>query len=90
MPEDRLFDRFYRAPEARSMPGSGLGLAIVAHIVHAHGGSVFARDRAGAGAVTGFVLSLLPEGGRAGGDGAADAAGRAPGGGGNPGHGNPG
>ncbi|GBQ02190.1 two-component sensor histidine kinase [Streptomyces spongiicola] len=90
VPEDRLFDRFYRAPEARSMPGSGLGLAIVAHIVHAHGGSVFARDRAGAGAVTGFVLPLLPEGGRAGGDGAADAAGRAPGGDGNPGHGNPG
>ncbi|NNJ03770.1 HAMP domain-containing histidine kinase [Streptomyces sp. PKU-MA01144] len=70
VPEDRLFDRFYRAPEARSMPGSGLGLAIVAHIVHAHGGSVFARNREGAGAVTGFVLPLLGEDeGRADGDG---------------------
>jgi two-component system, OmpR family, sensor histidine kinase MprB len=25
----RVFDRFYRAPEARGLPGSGLGLAIV-------------------------------------------------------------
>ncbi|WP_432250753.1 HAMP domain-containing sensor histidine kinase [Streptomyces sanyensis] len=59
VPQDRLFDRFYRAPEARSMPGSGLGLAIVADIVHAHGGSVFARNRASGGAVTGFTLPLL-------------------------------
>jgi two-component system sensor histidine kinase MprB len=27
-----IFDRFYRAPEARSRPGSGLGLAIVAQV----------------------------------------------------------
>ncbi|MFE3175191.1 ATP-binding protein [Amycolatopsis sp. NPDC059090] len=32
------FDRFWRAPEARSLPGSGLGLAIVADIAAAHGG----------------------------------------------------
>lgn len=35
-----LFERFYRAAEARSRPGSGLGLAIVAQVVEAHGGSV--------------------------------------------------
>jgi two-component system sensor histidine kinase MprB len=40
--EDRphVFDRFYRAPAARSMPGSGLGLAIVAQTATAHGGTV--------------------------------------------------
>jgi two-component system sensor histidine kinase MprB len=38
----KVFDRFYRAPTARSMPGSGLGLAIVSQVVSAHGGSVTA------------------------------------------------
>jgi len=37
-----IFDRFYRAPAARSMPGSGLGLAIVAQIATQHGGTVTA------------------------------------------------
>jgi signal transduction histidine kinase len=37
-----LFDRFYRAPSARSHPGSGLGLAIVREIVTRHGGRVHA------------------------------------------------
>ncbi|MBO0731314.1 MAG: HAMP domain-containing protein [Acidimicrobiaceae bacterium] len=35
-----VFDRFWRAPAARSMPGSGLGLAIVRQVVSDHGGSV--------------------------------------------------
>jgi two-component system sensor histidine kinase MprB len=37
-----VFDRFYRAPAARSMPGSGLGLAIVAQTAAQHGGTVTA------------------------------------------------
>ena len=37
-----VFDRFYRAAAARSMPGSGLGLAIVAQTAAQHGGSVTA------------------------------------------------
>ncbi len=42
--EDRphVFDRFYRAAAARSMPGSGLGLAIVAQTATQHGGTVTA------------------------------------------------
>ena len=35
-----VFDRFYRAASARSMPGSGLGLAIVDQVARTHGGSV--------------------------------------------------
>jgi two-component system sensor histidine kinase MprB len=35
-----VFDRFYRASSARSMPGSGLGLAIVRQVAEAHGGTV--------------------------------------------------
>ncbi|GAA4610477.1 hypothetical protein GCM10023107_97040 [Actinoplanes octamycinicus] len=37
-----VFDRFYRATAARSMPGSGLGLAIVAQTATQHGGTVTA------------------------------------------------
>jgi two-component system OmpR family sensor kinase len=37
---ERLFERFWRAPEAAERPGSGLGLAIVAAIVNRHGGRV--------------------------------------------------
>jgi two-component system sensor histidine kinase MprB len=33
-----VFDRFWRAPAARSLPGSGLGLAIVRQVAQAHGG----------------------------------------------------
>lgn len=52
-PEDRehVFDRFYRAPAARSMPGSGLGLAIVREVAEAHGGGVAAEDAPGGGAL---------------------------------------
>jgi two-component system sensor histidine kinase MprB len=35
-----VFDRFYRAADARRLPGSGLGLAIVRQVAEAHGGSV--------------------------------------------------
>lgn len=33
----RIFDRFYRAADARSLPGSGLGLSIVREVALAHG-----------------------------------------------------
>ena len=44
-----VFDRFYRATAARSMPGSGLGLAIVRQVAEAHGGSVSAEAAEGGG-----------------------------------------
>ncbi|MGD6740718.1 HAMP domain-containing sensor histidine kinase [Streptomyces sp. BH106] len=51
----RIFDRFYRAPAARSSPGSGLGLSIVREVAAAHGGVPFAARRDGGGAVIGFT-----------------------------------
>jgi len=59
----RVFDRFYRASAARSLPGSGLGLSIVQDVAQTHGGSVFAGTRPGGGAQVGFTVGrdrLLP------------------------------
>jgi signal transduction histidine kinase len=36
----RVFERFWRAPEASDRPGSGLGLSIVSAIVDRHGGQI--------------------------------------------------
>ena len=49
----RIFDRFYRSPEAAGREGSGLGLAIVKSIVEAHGGTVVA-----ASSVTGTTVTF--------------------------------
>jgi two-component system sensor histidine kinase MprB len=46
-----VFDRFYRADNARGMPGSGLGLAIVRQAAEAHGGWVAAANAPGGGAL---------------------------------------
>ncbi|GLU47567.1 HAMP domain-containing sensor histidine kinase [Nocardiopsis ansamitocini] len=54
-----VFERFYRATSARSMPGSGLGLSMVHDIAQAHGGTVFARSREGGGSVIGFSLPTV-------------------------------
>jgi len=51
----RVFDRFYRAPDARSLPGSGLGLSIVREVALAHGGAPFAFHREGGGTAIGFT-----------------------------------
>lgn len=55
---DRVFDRFYRATAARSLPGSGLGLAIVRREIEAEGGRVFAANHPDGGAVVGFDLPV--------------------------------
>jgi two-component system, OmpR family, sensor histidine kinase MprB len=45
-----VFERFYRARDARGMPGSGLGLAIVRQAAEAHGGAASAANAPGGGA----------------------------------------
>jgi len=46
-----VFERFYRADDARAMPGSGLGLAIVRQAAESHGGWVAAENAPGGGAL---------------------------------------
>ncbi|HEY1480852.1 MAG TPA: ATP-binding protein [Gaiellales bacterium] len=46
-----VFDRFYRASDARSTTGSGLGLAIVRQAAESHGGAVEALNAADGGGV---------------------------------------
>jgi signal transduction histidine kinase len=55
----RLFEPFYRAPEAqrRAIPGSGLGLALVRRLVQAHGGEVTLTSQVGVGTSVLVTLS---------------------------------
>jgi two-component system OmpR family sensor kinase len=58
-----VFERFYRADQARnrSSGGTGLGLAIVAGLVAAHGGTVSVRTAPGEGADFQVRLPLSPD-----------------------------
>jgi two-component system sensor histidine kinase MprB len=62
-PEDlpHVFERFYRAQSARSMPGSGLGLAIVQRVVASHGGTIEVSSPTGGGTRVDIELPIEPE-----------------------------
>jgi two-component system sensor histidine kinase MprB len=57
-----VFDRFYRADEARALPGSGLGLSIVKQVVDGHGGTVSLGNRESGGTVASLWLPPMDRG----------------------------
>jgi two-component system OmpR family sensor kinase len=60
---EHVFERFYRADQARTRQsgGAGLGLAIVAALVAAHGGNVWVESPPGGGAIFRIAIPLAPE-----------------------------
>ena len=60
---EHVFERFYRADQARTRTagGTGLGLAIVAALVAAHDGTVSLKTAPGQGATFRITLPLAPE-----------------------------
>jgi two-component system sensor histidine kinase MprB len=57
---DKVFDRFWRADDARGKPGSGLGLAIVQRVAEEHDGTARAENAPDGGAVVSLELPELP------------------------------
>ncbi len=55
--QQRVFEKFYRG-SAQHVRGAGLGLAICRGIIQAHGGSIWAANRPGGGALFRFTLPL--------------------------------
>ncbi len=55
----RIFDRFYRAANARSSRGMGLGLAIARRLVEQHGGHIEVTSEEGRGSCFTVTLPLL-------------------------------
>jgi two-component system sensor histidine kinase BaeS len=61
----RIFDRFWRSPQAAQISGSGIGLAMAAELTRAHGGQLSARSQPGQGTEMTLVLPLVPAGSQA-------------------------
>jgi two-component system, OmpR family, phosphate regulon sensor histidine kinase PhoR len=58
----RIFERFYRATNARArnVRGSGIGLSLVKHIAEAHGGRVYVTSTAGQGSTFTVFVPAAP------------------------------
>jgi two-component system sensor histidine kinase KdpD len=62
---ERIFDKFYRVLSTKrkgtSAMGTGLGLAVCRGLVEAHGGHIWAENRAEGGAIFRFTLPLVQQ-----------------------------
>jgi signal transduction histidine kinase len=56
----QLFEAFFRAPNARSIPGTGLGLSIARQAVELHGGMLTVESVEGEGSVFKVILPVQP------------------------------
>ncbi len=58
--EERVFDKLFRGSASKTSDarGAGLGLTIAQAIISAHGGRIWAENRAGGGAIFWFALPL--------------------------------
>ena len=54
----RIFERFYKADQARTSVGTGLGLSIARHMIESHGGYIWAESVVGEGSTFSFSLPL--------------------------------
>lgn len=62
--QERIYERFYRSPEARRLEpqGLGLGLNLVQKLVRAHGGRIELKSEPGRGSTFRLYLPLATEG----------------------------
>jgi len=60
---EKVFERFYRSAEARSMPGSGLGLAIVKSVIERHDGTIKIKESNDGGTRMEVILPGKPASG---------------------------
>ncbi|MBI5162364.1 MAG: CHASE2 domain-containing protein [Magnetospirillum sp.] len=56
---ERVFEKFYRAPQAAGTPGTGMGLGIARRIVELHGGTLALDSEAGRGTTVTVTLPRL-------------------------------
>ena len=56
----KLFDKYFRSSDARSVKGAGLGLTIVKAVAEAHGGRVELQSELGKGSTFSLVLPAGP------------------------------
>ncbi len=55
----RIFERFYKIDRVRtSGGGTGLGLAIAKHLIHVHGGEIWAESKENKGSIFYFTLQI--------------------------------
>jgi two-component system phosphate regulon sensor histidine kinase PhoR len=54
----RIFERFYKADQARSGGGTGLGLSIARHMIELHGGYIWAESQEDVGTTLYFSLPI--------------------------------